>query len=412
MRILLLTLYFEPDISANAGIVTRLAEELAALGHTVNVVTAFPHYANSRLEPPYRGKVIERSQHGPIRVLRTYVYVRPNKQSLVSRMLNYASFNCLATLAGMLLPAPDVILAPSPPLTIGLTAWALGALKRAPFVYNVQDIYPDVAIRLGVLRNPGAIRAFRRLEDFVYRKATAVSVLSEGFRENLLAKGVPPAKVHVIPNFVDSDWVHPLPRENPFSRREGLCDRFVALYAGNIGLSQGLETLLDACHQLRDLPDFLALIVGNGAARPSLEARAREMALSNVRFLPFQPKEEVARMYASADVSLVLLRKGLGAESVPSKVYTIMASARPVLAAVDAGSETDRLIREAQCGVVVPPEDASALAQAIRQLRVHAQARADMGRRGREHVVAYYSPQAVAQQYERLLNEVVRGRRP
>ncbi|MBI3945011.1 MAG: glycosyltransferase family 4 protein [Armatimonadetes bacterium] len=408
MRILLLTLYFEPDITANAAILTRLAEELAALGHAVSVVTAFPHYAGNRIDPRYRGTLIERARHGDIRVTRTYVYVASDKGSLRARLLNYASFNLLSVVAGLLSPAPDVVLAPSPPLTIGLTAWLLGSLKRVPFVYNVQDIYPDIAIRLGILTNPRAIRAFRRLEDFVYRRAAAVSVLSEGFRQNLLGKGVPPAKLRIIPNFVDPDLVRPQPKENPFARREGLADRFVALYAGNIGLSQGLETLLGACAHLRDLPDFLAVIVGNGAARPALEARAQEMGLSNVRFLPFQPKEDLAMMYASADVSLVLLKRGIGAESVPSKAYAILASGRPILAAVDAGADTDRLIQDARCGVAVPPEDPAALARAIRALRADPAARAQMGRRGREHVVAHYSPGAIARQYEALLRDVVR----
>jgi colanic acid biosynthesis glycosyl transferase WcaI len=407
MHILLLTLYFTPDIGANAVVMTELAEGLAALGHQVTVVTAVPHYASNVIDPQYRGRLIQNNDYKGIRVIRVYLYTAPEKQRFLVRLLNYVSFNVLSTLAGVWAGPQDIILAPSPPLTIGLSAWFVSRLKRIPYIYNVQDIYPDIAIRLRVLTNPALIRFSYWLEKFVYRRAVSITVLSEGFRRNLLAKGVPAEKLRVIPNFVDIDFIRPLPKDNIFSRQHNLHNRFVVMYAGNIGLSQGLETLLEAARILQDLADLRILIIGNGSAKPGLEVQAQAMGLTNVEFLPFQPRETLPDMYATADVSLVLLKQGIGAESVPSKAYTILASGRPLIAAVDEQAETRRLVAESQCGMVVPPEEAQTLADAIRQMYHAPVARAEMGQRGRASVSAHYTPQVVASQYDALLKLAV-----
>ena len=240
MRLLLLTLYFTPDIGANAVIMTKLAEQISSLGHEVTVVTAFPHYGANRIWQDYRGKLVQRDGHGDVRVPRVYLYVPHHKSRLLGRVLNYVSFNVLSTIVGLLSGTQDVVLSPSPPLTIGLSAYLISRLRGIPYVYNVQDIHPDVAIRLGVLKNPRVIAFFKALERFVYAKAAAISVISEGFRRNLLAKGVPADKICVIPNFVDPGFVRPLPRHNGFSQTHDLDDRYVVLFAGNVGLSQGL----------------------------------------------------------------------------------------------------------------------------------------------------------------------------
>ncbi len=406
MRILLLTLYFAPDIAANAVIMTELAEELIQRGHQVTVVTAFPHYAGNVIDARYRGRLVQHEEYRGIQIIRTFLYTSPRKNRFGVRLLNYASFNLISTLAGILSGPQDVILAPSPPLTIGLGAWIISRFKRVPFVYNVQDIYPDIAVVLGVLTNPTVIRISRWMERLVYNKAIAVTVLSEGFRRNLLAKGVPADKLHVIPNFVDVDYIRPLPKDNSFSRHHGLHDRFVVMYAGNIGLSQSLETLLEAARILKDLADLQILIVGNGSAKQHLEMQAQAMGTTNVKFLPFQPRETLPEMYATADVSLVLLKNSIGAESVPSKAYTILASGRPLIAAVDEQADTRRMIAEAQCGIAVAPQAAQDLADAIRQMHKASVMRAEMGQRGRNYVSARYTPAAVASQYDTLLKYV------
>jgi len=372
------------------------------------VITAFPHYDTNRIWPAYRGKLVQHERWGESDIYRVWLYVPPHKTNLLGRLSNYVSFNVFSTLVGLLLPRPDVILAPSPPLTIGLTAWLLGLWHRAPYVYNVQDIYPDVAVRLGALKSRRAIAFFSWMERFVYRHAAAVTVISEGFRRNLLRKGVPGAKIALIPNFCDTKFVAPRPKDNPFARREGLVERFVVLYAGNVGLSQGLEHVLAAAQLLAERQDILFLIVGNGSARPSLEGQAFALNLPNVRFLPFQPWEDVPDLYASADLCLVPLRKGIAQESVPSKALTIMAAGRPIVASVDAESDIWRCIQEADCGLCVPPEDPDALVTAILGLYADPERRRRLGANGRRHVLSHYTPEIVAQQYEELLQRVAR----
>lgn len=406
MRIMLLSTYYMPDPAANGVLMSYLAEDLAAMGHQVTVVTTFPHYGSGQIQPRHRGKLLQRDRQGPVDVYRLYAYASRRKDRVSGRLLNYATFNALCTVVGSLVGKQDVVLTPSPPLTNGLVADLIGRLRRIPFVYNVQDIYPDVAIRLGVLSDPRAIAFFRRMERYVYRRAAALAVISEGFRRNLLSKGVPPEKVSVIPNFTDTAFVRPLPRHNGFSSQQGLDHAFVILFAGNMGFSQGLETVLEAADRLRDQRDMLFLFVGNGAAKPRLIGCAQELGLENVRFLPFQPYSMLPEMYAASDVGLVPLRQGFAAESVPSKVYTIAAAARPLIAAVDRDSDTHHLVREARCGLQVEPESAQALAEAILALYADQELRETLGRNGRRYVEAHHSREAIARQYAQLLQEV------
>ncbi len=406
-RILLLTLYFEPDIGANAVIVTELAEELVNHGHHVTVVTGFPHYATNVTEGEYKGKFITRGISGNLNIIRTYLYTSPQKEHFQVRFLNYVSFNVLSTFAGLFSGPQDIILAPSPPLTIGLSAAIIGFFKRIPYVYNVQDINPDVLIRLGILQNRLFIRFSKGLEKFVYRWARQITVLSEGFKDNLYKKGVPESKLTIIPNFIDPDFVKPLPKENDFKNRLNLQGNFVVLYAGNLGHSQNLEHLLSCAKSLAGEEDMIFLIVGSGSREPYFKTQAQELALDNVIFLPFQPREEVPLIYAAADVSLVTLKKDIALDSVPSKIYTIMASARPVLAAVDRGSDAWQLVEKANCGVCVEPEDPLALQRAIIKLKEDPERRSELGDNGRCYVVDRHTRKAVGDAYHDLLTRLI-----
>ncbi len=221
-----------------------------------------------------------------------------------------------------------------------------------------------------------------------------------------MAKGVPPGKIEVIPNFADTGLIRPLPRRNAFSAAHGLDDRFVVLFAGNIGLSQGLEHVLEAARRLAGHPEILFLIVGAGAAKPGLVDLAARLGLPNVRFLPFQPYQDIPEMYAASDAGLVPLKRGFTGESVPSKVLSILAAARPLIASVDEGSETWRLAREAGCGLCVPPEDPAALTGAVLDLAGDRKRGLRMGAAGRDVVERRYSRPAAATKYEELLIRV------
>jgi colanic acid biosynthesis glycosyl transferase WcaI len=393
---------------------TELALELRKFGHDITVLTTTPHYnvdpeARAR-QPLVRelGGLLYRSDCEGIPVYHASIPVKGSRVG--ARLLDYARFHAISTLAGLILIGrPDVILAPSPPLTIGLSAWALSLARRAPFIYNVQEIYPDVAVSLGVLKNRHMIQAIESLERFIYARSRTVTVISEWFRRRLLTKGVPTEKLRMIPNFVDTDFMRPGLRHNGFSSAHGLDDQFVVLYAGNIGLTQGLETILAAAQRLTHQSDLRFVIVGDGTRRGWLEDKLDREQLTNVMLLPYQPRSVVPQIYASSDICLVPLKRGTAQETFPSKIYTIMAAGRPIVASADPDSELAWVVQEADCGWVVPPDDPVSLAEMLAATYERRTELASRGQNGRDYVMAHHSRRAVAAQYDSLIREVVFG---
>jgi colanic acid biosynthesis glycosyl transferase WcaI len=399
MRILLLTTYFRPDIASTGVIMSTLVDEFVSKGHQVTVLTSVPHYDVDQAWPDYSGKLICKERSGSVQIYRISTRATTNKASIIQRLLNYASFSALSLVQGALLPKHDVILAPSPPLSNGVIAEFLSLLRGTPFVYNVQDIWPDVAVRAGVLKNRTIIRLLRKMESFVYRRAAGVTVISDGFKRNLLGKGVPDAKISVIPNFVDIDFVIPKPKDNSFSRKFGLTNKFVVLFAGNMGFSQGLETVIDTAKLLKDIPEIQFLMVGNGAGRSKAEAYLENVAIRNVRFLPFQPHEDLPIMYGTADICLIPLRRGFTNDSVPCKLFTIMAAGKAAVAAVDSGSDTWQLLKKAKCGLCVEPESPQSIADAILFYYRNPLVASEAGVNARRFVEAEFDPAALAENY-------------
>jgi colanic acid biosynthesis glycosyl transferase WcaI len=339
-------------------------------------------------------------------VVRLFVYA-PGKKSMINRLFSYLSFNALATATGLSSRMPwDVILCTNGSFFTGITSWLIGAGKAIPFIYNVQDLYPEVPIRAGQLRSRPAIATLKKIGQFMYRKAAHITVIAPSFRDHLVAAGVPAEKVSVIPNFVDTDFIRPLPRVNDFSRDHGLADKFVVSYAGNLGYVYDLVTMLEAAAILSSEKDILFLIVGNGVAKSELERKASDLKLENVRFWPFQSYENLPWLRASSDIQVSLYRRGSANDSVPSKVYEIMASGRPLVASSDAGSDVWKLVETAQCGLCIKPEDAKQLAEAIITLYRNPSLRDSMAQRGCRHAEQHHSKRAAVARYNELLRQV------
>lgn len=391
---------------------SQLGEGLVARGHRVSVITAFPHYEKFRVWDEYRRKIVQRSTYRGMQVQRVWVYASGTKERMFNRLLSYLSFNALAAIAGIASRAEyDVILCSNGSFFSGLAAALIGAVKRAPFVYNVQDLYPETPVHAGQLRNKVAIAVLEWLERRMYQAAEHVSVITPSFRTNVTGKGLAPEKVSVIPNFVDSTFIRPLPRENEFSERHGLSGKFVVSHAGNLGYVYDLEALLEAAALLKDEQDIVFLIVGDGVMRQRLIDLVGELRLDSVRFLPFQAREELPRLRAASDVQLALYKHGSARYSMPSKVYEIMASGRPVLASAEPGSDLRRLVVDTQCGVCVEPHDARQLAKAILALRANPRLRRRMGERGRRVVEVDFSPESVVNRYDNLLRSIGQERK-
>lgn len=401
-RVLVITPQYAPDFGPSAPIYTALCEDLQHNGCDVTVITAFPHYADAVARFGRPRRLMEEAVMNGVRIIRTYVYVVP-KGSLWRRLLYHASFNIFSTFALLRTPRPDIVIADAPTLWSGLPLLARSILPGVPFIYVIHDIYPDVLSRLGVLNDRRILGLIDRVERFFYRKSAQISVLSRGFMDNLLGKGVPREKITIIPVCVDTELIKPMETENVLRERWGLTGQFVVLYAGNIGLSQGLETLLETARMLRDRTDISFVIVGEGAMKPRLQEIAAAWGLSNVRFFPFQPREDVPFVYDLAHVCLILLKRDIVIESVPSKTYSIMSAGRAFIATVDRNTEVGALVDKARCGVCVEPENAEELRDAIIRLAENPSTAEAMGRRGRDHVVTYYSRDVAAAKYHELI---------
>lgn len=274
-------------------------------------------------------------------------------------------------------------------------------------VLNIQDIYPDIAIALGFLRNRQVIRFFQAMERFIYRRATAIIVISDGFKENLLGKGVAPSKIYVVPNWADPDFIRPGPKDNSFRQQLDVGGRFTLIYSGNLSHNSNLEPVIDAAELLRDQP-FAFVIVGDGVRKTQLERSVKEKQLDNVLFLPFQPLEIYPQVLTAADMNLVTLNTQAAMASVPSKVFKIMASGRPIPAITVQGNEVYRLVSEAKCGLCVPPDDPGALAEALRYAAVHRDELEQMGENGRRYLEENFSRSKCVAQIEEILGKAAR----
>jgi colanic acid biosynthesis glycosyl transferase WcaI len=391
----------------------ELGTDLESQGHKVTVITTFPHYnrdVEAESRQPIRnhwGPVLRKSDFRGISVYHTFM---PKKgKNVFLRLLAWGGFHQVSILAGITtIPRPDVILAPSPPLTIGICAWILGKYHRAPFIYNVQEIYPDIAVRLGALRNKWLIGRLQKLESFVHRKAKSITVIAPRMRQRLVEKGVPSDNLEVVPNFVDIDDLSPLPKDNNFSRRHGIHEKFVVSYAGNLGPAQGLESFIEAADLLRGERGIHFLMMGDGILRQSLMESVAQLGLRNFTFLEYQPYSTMPGIYAASDVCMVPQAMETGCDAIPSKVYRIMACARPVLAATDPESDLAQLIKDAGCGKVVLPGAPSEFAGVIREAYRDQAHWREMGRAGRTHVMEHYSRHAVTGRYHDLIRKIVR----
>ena len=346
-----------------------------------------------------------------LKVLRVFNLDVPWAQPIL-RGLDQFTFALFAGVAGATLPAFDAAVVYSPPLPLALAAWALCRWRRRPLVVNVQDLFPQSAIDLGVLRNPHLIRVFRRMEAFLYRRADLVTAHSEGNRRYIVNAGAEPQRVRVIPNWIDTEAIQPMDRHNALRAGLGLGEKFIVSFAGIMGFSQDLETVLESAKLLKDQRDIAFLIVGDGVEKAKLEKMARDHNLNNVLFLPMQPKDKYPEVLAASDVCLATLRQEVRTPVVPSKILSIMAAGRPVLASLPLDGDAPRLIAAAQCGISIAPGDPQAMAQATLQFYRDREQREAMGARGREFVVRYFSLEHGAEILESCIKQVCQANRP
>ncbi|MFT7601912.1 MAG: colanic acid biosynthesis glycosyl transferase WcaI [Acidimicrobiales bacterium] len=406
MKLLLLCPHFEPDLHAATGeVMTNLVLALAERGHRVDVVTSLPWYHQHKVEPEWSGRPWRR-ETTPFGTI-TRVWPFPTaKTNIPARAVGFGGFTSLVTAAALTLGRPDIVLGMSPPIFLGDAASVLARRWRVPFIFNVQDIFPDVAVELGALSNPRAIGLAEKHERSVYRRAGAVTVLSEDQAGNVRAK-TDPKKVRIIHNFVDLDRIKTVDRQTAYRHRHGLGAKTVVMYSGNVGLSQSFDLVRAAALAWADRPDVHFVINGEGAARRAVDEWAAD--LPNVLVTDFAPRDQVNDVLGAADLHLILLKAGLSKSSTPSKLYGVLAAGRALLASIDTGSEVDMVIARAEAGCSVPPNDEAAFLVALEEMLADSELLADMGDRGREFVEQWMTPAAQAEAYEKLFEELIEG---
>lgn len=409
MHILYVSQYFPPEGCAPAVRVSELARAWVRAGHRVTVLTSFPQHPLGVKAPGDRGRLRRVESLDGIEVVRTYVYATANR-GMLRRMLSYASFLVSAVLFGRgRVGKPDVVIGTSPQLLAALAGYMLARSLGARFIFEVRDLWPESILAVEAMRDNLLVRALKRLAAFLYWHSDQIVTVGQGYRLGIHARyGTPLEKILVVPNGVDHEQFAPRGNRLSLRRELGWDGRFVVLYIGTHGMAHGLEQLLAAAKALGGEPDKQFVLVGEGAEKDRLKALAREWSLANVQFIDQQPRQRVAELYRAGDLGVVMLRDTpLFQEVLPSKIFEYLAMEKPILLSVD--GEARRLVEAAGAGQYVRPGDTDALVAAIRQAAREPERWVEMGRRGRDYVLANHDRQRLAGQYLTILEAMLGG---
>ena len=400
-------------MGAPAARAVELARHWARAGHDVTVLTGFPNHPTGVVPEEWRPRLrnlVYREDVEGIRVVRTWLLPLPNRKAH-ERMLNYGSFCVSAAWRGMELSRPDVVIATSPQLLVGLSGWWISFWKRAPFVFEVRDLWPESLSAVGMgTENSLLHRILGKIAGFLYRKADRVVVVTPAFKEHLIRHWeLSGEKISVVENGVERSLFAPEAAEADLKERLGLKDKFVAAYIGTMGMAHGLGTLIDAAGKLNhNHPDICFLLVGEGADKERIQIIVRERQLSNVTFVGQQPREKIPAFIGASDVCLVLLKKTeLFKTVIPTKMLEFMSCAKPVILGVE--GQARQVLDEARAGITIEPENAEALAEAIRRLKSDEAGCRTFGRNARAYIIDRCSREQSAKQYVGVLQEVLKN---
>ncbi|MBC6431847.1 colanic acid biosynthesis glycosyltransferase WcaI [Nostoc sp. HG1] len=411
MHILIYSYNYHPEPIGIAPLMTELAEGLVKRGHQVRVITGMPNYPQREIYDEYRGKWYLTEQINGVTIQRSYLRIK-SKPNLIDRLLLELSFVFTSLPQGFKGARPDVIILTVPPLFGTLPVTILGWLYNCPVVLNVQDILPDAAVRIGLLKNKWMIRTLAALEKFAYRSAHTISVIADGFRENLVNKGVPVNKIVCIPNWVNVNFICPLPKQNnSWISSHQIDGKFVVLYSGNIALTQGLETVIEAAVCLRHIREIVFVIVGESIALQRLQKYCLLNGADNVLLLPLQPREKLPEMLAASDVGLIVQKRNVISFNMPSKIPLLLASGRPIVGSVPATGTAAKAIKLSGGGIIVEPESPDAMAAAVHDLYTNPTLGARLGNAGRQFAEENYSLEQALNRYEGLLSHIVTNRK-
>lgn len=413
MKAMLISLYYPPEANSTALKISDLAQHLKEGGHEVTVVTGFPNYPDGVLHKGYRRTLLRREEVDGVRVLRTYLAITQQRRRFGPRMTNYLTFMLSSIYGGIAAGRHDIVYASSPPLFLGVSGYAISRFFRVPMVLDVNDLWPQAPIHLGIVKNPAAIRMAQKLERFVYAKSDRIFFYSHRMRQVVLDSGVPVEKTEVHPLWVDTEAFKPVPEEQWMKIREqyGMGDRLVILYAGNVGLPQGLQTAIECARLLqeRKRDDALFVFVGGGPDKERLVHLSQSYGLKNVLFIPPQPLSSMPAFMSASDALLLHLDKApFRVGTIPGKLFAYMSCGRPILLGLE-GEGAD-LVGQAECGVVIEPQNPEAMVRGVIAL-ADPEMRRRMGEASRRIAVDRFDRRKVlARLVSRLQDLVTRGK--
>lgn len=389
MHILFLTDNFPPEVNAPASRTFEHCREWVRAGHEVTVITCAPNFPTGRVFDGYRNRLFARETMDGIDVIRVWSYITAN-EGFLRRTLDYTSFMLTATPASLRVRRPDVVVATSPQFFTACAGYLVSRLRRAPFVFELRDLWPESIRAVGAMKQSAILDWLERLELFLYRKAAAVVSVTNAFKRNLVHRGIEPSKIEVVTNGADLSLFRPREKDRELAEALGLKGKFVAGYIGTHGLAHALETLLEAARLLQEegQHNVHLLFLGNGASKAALLARAVELGLRNVTFVDSVPKADVVRYWSLLDVSIIHLRRtDLFKTVIPSKLFECMAMGIPVLHGVE--GESAEIVEKEEVGLLFEPENPSSLCDGIRRLLGEPELLAGLRRNGPNAAMRY-----------------------
>lgn len=398
----MLTKYFPPEIGSASHLFFELAESLVSKGHKVTVVTHLPWYNLCSIENKYKKRLFMSEKLKGIKVIR--IFDLPIQKSLKLKV-GHIIGPILLFIAGLFSGNQNIIIVYSPPLLLGITAFLLSKIKKTPFIFNVQDIYPQCLVDLGKLNKKTLIAFLEKIEEFIYTKASLIIVHSEGNKDIILKRGADINKIHVVYNWVDTNFIKPMKKVNKFSKNYKLNSKFIVSFAGIFGISQDLDIILYAAQELQNFKEIMFLLIGDGLEKQDLIKKAKNLKLKNVLFLPMQQREEYPNILNASDIGLVTLKKEVVTPVVPSKLINIIASGKSVIASLDLNGDAAKIIKEAKCGYCIEPANPEKLAQVILHLYKNPSLREKLGKNGRKYAEKHFSKDICFEKYENLLLE-------
>jgi glycosyltransferase involved in cell wall biosynthesis len=368
MRILFLTDNFPPETNAPASRTHEHAKRWVQAGHEVTVITCAPNFPDGVVHAGYKNRWRQVESMAGIRVVRVKTFIAANEGFLL-RTLDYVSFMISSVIAGLFEKRPHVLVATSPQFFCACGGWLLSAVRRLPFVFELRDLWPATILAVGAMRRGILIKLLERLELFLYRRADQIVSVTEAFKKDLVARGIPAEKIEIVTNGADLERFSPIPRDSAWARELGLEGKFIVGYIGTHGMTHGLDSILEAAKLVQADPDVAFIFVGTGAEKAALQQKALQASLSNVKFLPQQPKEKMPAVWSLCDAALIPLKdRDLFRTVIPSKLFEAMAMGVPIIMSIPAGEAT-QILQQCDAGLIVEPENPASLATAVREMK-------------------------------------------